>query len=201
MEVNQINNLFGDADLFLIDWILKGNIPSHARILDAGSGSGRNLIYFLSTDHEVVAIDQNESEINALNLLSRTIRNKTIGTASDIRSLPFQNDQFDFVICSRVLHFAKNEKDFMEILNQIHRVIRDDGTLYLSLASTLGFQGFGKELRGEKIQFPDGSVRLCLNDKLLKALLKTWSVIGDTKTVLFNDEHIESTLFLKPIKT
>ena len=39
--------------MFLMDWILKGKVPFGAKILDAGSGVGRNLSYFLNGDVDV----------------------------------------------------------------------------------------------------------------------------------------------------
>ncbi|MFF0830953.1 hypothetical protein ACFYU8_29590 [Brevibacillus sp. NPDC003359] len=38
---------FGDMDIYLFDQLLKGRVTKDMRILDAGCGSGRNLVYFL----------------------------------------------------------------------------------------------------------------------------------------------------------
>ena len=38
---------FGQIDIYLFDQLLRGRIPPGSRILDAGCGSGRNLVYFL----------------------------------------------------------------------------------------------------------------------------------------------------------
>jgi ubiquinone/menaquinone biosynthesis C-methylase UbiE len=38
---------FGNIDIYLFDQILRGNIHPGMRVLDAGCGSGRNLVYFL----------------------------------------------------------------------------------------------------------------------------------------------------------
>ena len=38
---------FGPIDIYLFDQILRGRIVRGMRIVDAGCGSGRNLVYFL----------------------------------------------------------------------------------------------------------------------------------------------------------
>jgi tellurite methyltransferase len=38
---------FGPIDIYLFDQLLKGSIQPGMRVLDAGCGSGRNLVYLL----------------------------------------------------------------------------------------------------------------------------------------------------------
>jgi tellurite methyltransferase len=38
---------FGSIDIYLFDQLLRGRIAPGMRILDAGCGSGRNLVYLL----------------------------------------------------------------------------------------------------------------------------------------------------------
>ena len=45
---------FGQIDIYLFDQLLKGRISPGMRILDAGCGSGRNLVYFLREGYEVL---------------------------------------------------------------------------------------------------------------------------------------------------
>ena len=47
MSVPAIQEQFGQIDIYLFDQLLKGRISPGMRILDAGCGSGRNLVYFL----------------------------------------------------------------------------------------------------------------------------------------------------------
>ncbi len=43
-----IQELFGQIDIYVFDQILRGNIAPGMRILDAGCGYGRNLVYLLA---------------------------------------------------------------------------------------------------------------------------------------------------------
>ena len=48
---------FGQIDIYLFDQILRGNIAPGMRLVDAGCGGGRNLIYLLREGYEVFGVD------------------------------------------------------------------------------------------------------------------------------------------------
>jgi SAM-dependent methyltransferase len=51
---------FGAIDIYLFDQLLRGRIAPGLRVLDAGCGSGRNLVYLLRSGYEVFAADPDE---------------------------------------------------------------------------------------------------------------------------------------------
>ena len=57
MLLPTIQEQFGQIDIYVFDQLLKGRISPGMRILDAGCGSGRNLVYFLREGYEVYAVD------------------------------------------------------------------------------------------------------------------------------------------------
>lgn len=54
---------FGGVDIYLFDQLLKSRLVPGMRVLDAGCGSGRNLVYFLRSGFEVFGVDESESAI------------------------------------------------------------------------------------------------------------------------------------------
>jgi 2-polyprenyl-3-methyl-5-hydroxy-6-metoxy-1,4-benzoquinol methylase len=50
---------FGQIDIYVFDQLLRGNIAPNMRILDAGCGYGRNLVYLLRCGAEIFAVDAN----------------------------------------------------------------------------------------------------------------------------------------------
>ena len=48
---------FGQIDIYLFDQLLKGRFTPRMRVLDAGCGGGRNLVYFLRCGYEVCGVD------------------------------------------------------------------------------------------------------------------------------------------------
>src|SRR3954469_23436923 len=54
---------FGDIDIYLFDQLLKGRFDRRRRVLDAGCGDGRNLVYFLRHDFTCFAADRDAAAI------------------------------------------------------------------------------------------------------------------------------------------
>jgi len=54
---------FGGIDIYLFDQLLKGRIAPGMRVLDAGCGAGRNLVYFLRSGYEVFGVDESAPQI------------------------------------------------------------------------------------------------------------------------------------------
>jgi tellurite methyltransferase len=48
----------GEIDIYFFDQLLRSNIMPGMRVLDAGCGPGRNLVYLLREGYEVFASDQ-----------------------------------------------------------------------------------------------------------------------------------------------
>src|ERR1017187_3363348 len=48
---------FAQIDIYLFDQLLRGRIARGMRVLDAGGGTGRNLVYFLREGYDVFGAD------------------------------------------------------------------------------------------------------------------------------------------------
>ncbi|UWZ86895.1 class I SAM-dependent methyltransferase [Occallatibacter riparius] len=132
---------FGQIDIYLFDQILRGNITPGMRVLDAGCGVGRNLVYLLRQGFEVFGIDADPAAISAVRRLAASLQqdlppeNFSIGP---VESMPFPDGFADLVICSAVLHFARDEQHFRAMLSELGRVLRPGGLLFCRLASRIG---------------------------------------------------------------
>ena len=54
--MSQLRNDFGDIDIYLFDQLLRGRIAPGMRVLDAGCGTGRNLVYLLKHGYEIAGL-------------------------------------------------------------------------------------------------------------------------------------------------
>jgi len=186
----EINNQIGDIDLFLLDYLLKAKIPDRGTVLDAGCGAGRQLLFFLQNGYDVQGLDHDSSEVRAANFLSRNLVGKDVCMSADIKALPFADDTFDILICSRVLHFSDSEDDFFRALSEFKRVMIHGGVLYLSMASMIGFSDHVVPLDNAKYEMPDGAVRFLLTPDMLTEIFKEWDEVEPYKT--------ETTMLLTP---
>jgi len=197
VNIAEINNEVGDMDLFLFDLILKGEVERDMRVLDAGCGSGRNLFFFLKQGFDTTGVDIDQSEINASNFLSRGLGRGDVCSQASLSNLPFDDGSFDFVICSRVLHFANSAEEFYKMMFELARVLSPSGLLYLSMDSMVGLENQLKEIDEHKHQFPDGSIRFVLTENRLLEIEKSWVYRISPRTVNFNGQHVETTLILR----
>jgi SAM-dependent methyltransferase len=167
--------MFGDIDVYLFDQILKNRFHKEMSILDAGCGGGRNLVYFLRNGFQVFAIDQNAQAIEQVKFLAKTLQpdlppeNFQIST---VEKMPFQDEEFDVVISSAVLHFAENEQHFLQMFAEMWRVLKPKGILFARLASSIGIEDKIESTGDGRYSLPDDSERFLVNEKMLISVTK-----------------------------
>lgn len=105
---DNLQELYGNIDIYLFDQLLKGTYKGCARILDAGCGSGRNVQFFLKQGFEVFGVDKDPQAIAALKQLASGFGQGLQADhfmVAEVDELPFGESSFDLVISSAVLHF------------------------------------------------------------------------------------------------
>jgi SAM-dependent methyltransferase len=168
-----VREQFGDIDVYLFDQILKGRFSSDMKILDAGCGSGRNLVYFLRQGYEVFGVDQNPQAVKQIQTLAKMLApnlSENNFQISAIEKMPFPNEHFDAVISSAVLHFAGNEPHFYEMLDEMWRVLKSGGLFFARLASSIGIEDRIQPIENRRFLLPDGSERFLVDENLLTSV-------------------------------
>lgn len=161
---------FGAIDIYLFDQLLRGRITAGMRILDAGCGSGRNLVYLLCQGYEVFGADRDPGAIESVRRLVASLAPAL--PASNFRVEPVEAMSFpdgfaDFVISSAVLHFARDDAHFNAMLGDTWRVLKPGGLLFCRLASSIGIETRVQALSGRRFLLPDGSERYLVDESLL----------------------------------
>ena len=109
--------------------LFKKNVSKEARILDVGCGYGRTLNeLYLSKFTNLSGIDISKKMINrGIKLYPQlTLKKHESG------SLPFENNSFDAVILLAVLTCIINNIEQEKLINEVQRVLRDDGVVYIN---------------------------------------------------------------------
>jgi SAM-dependent methyltransferase len=167
---NNIAEQFGNIDIYLFDQLLKGRFDYCTKVLDAGCGNGRNVVYFLRNGFEVYGVDQSAEAVQMIKALAAKLapgnppENFTVGNVEDIA---YPDNYFDVVICSAVLHFAYNPRHFDQMVKAIWRVLKPGGFLFTRLASNIGIEGLVKPLGEGRYLLPDGTQRFLVNMQML----------------------------------
>lgn len=161
---------FGGIDIYLFDQLLKGRFVPGMRILDAGCGSGRNLVYFFRTGYEVFAVDESSAAIAQTRRLAGEIAPQLPTDnfrEEPVDRLSFPDVSFDVVISSAVLHFAGDEQHWDSMVQEMWRVLKPGGIFFARLASSIGIEEKVKLIRARRYQLPDGSERFLVDEEML----------------------------------
>jgi tellurite methyltransferase len=164
------HQLYGNIDIYLFDQLLKGTYNDCHKILDAGCGGGRNLVYFLQNGFEVYGIDPNPNAVAAVQQLAQELApnippdNFKVAAAED---MPFGDAEFDLVLSSAVLHFAQSKTHFEAMLNEMWRVLKPGGYFFARLASDIGIEALIEPMGNGRYLLPDGSERYLVTQQML----------------------------------
>jgi SAM-dependent methyltransferase len=168
----ELREWFGDIDIYLFDQLLKGRLRPGMRVLDAGCGGGRNLVYLLRSGYDVCGVDQSGEAVAHVRALASALAPHLPADnfrAERVETMSFADDSFDFVISSAVLHFASDEEQWREMVREMWRVLRRGGIFFARLASSIGMEGQLVRLGGRRHRLPDGSDRFLVDERMLLA--------------------------------
>jgi SAM-dependent methyltransferase len=162
---------FGQIDIYLFDQLLRGRIRPGMRILDAGCGSGRNLVYLLTQGYEVFGVDSDPNAIEHTRRLAEILAPglpwRVHFRLEAIEEMSFPDGFADFAISSAVLHFASGDDHFEAMLRATWRTLKPGGLLFCRLASSIGMENQVRQVAGRRYRLPDGSERYLVDEALL----------------------------------
>jgi len=192
-----IQDLLGHTDIYLIDQIMKGRYHRGDHILDAGCGNGRNLHWFIQHGFNIHAIDMNNDVIDNLKLMYPAYAANF--TATSVEKTEFMQQHFDHVICSAVLHFARDNAHFQLMLAALVRLLKPGGTIFIRMASDIGIEHQVILIGDGVYTIPDGSTRFLLTRNLLADCLIKYRLrlAEPVKTTNVEDTRCMTTLLLQ----
>jgi SAM-dependent methyltransferase len=195
-----IQQQFGQIDIYVFDQILRGNIAAGMRVFDAGCGDGRNLVYLLREGCEIFAVDANAEGVEHVRALAAELapnlpaENFRVG---QIEKLDLPDGFADVVICSSVLHFARDDAHFLAMVSELWRVLRPGGLLFCRLGSRIGMDF--ERLRGNIFRINDGSEWFLVDEIMLMQLTEQMNavMVDPLKTTIVQDYRCMTTWVLR----
>jgi tellurite methyltransferase len=200
--VSSLAEQFGEIDIYLFDQLLKGRISKLDRVLDAGCGSGRNLVFLLRSGYDVSAVDPNPHAIDEVRGLAETLApgfDTSRLRVEPVEAMTFPDGEFTVVVSSAVLHFARDDEHFAGMLKGMWRVLAGGGMLFCRLASTIGIEDRVRALGRSRFSLPDGSERYLVDE----ATLMEWTrnlggqLLDPIKTTVVQDQRAMTTWVLR----
>ena len=130
-------------------------LPTKARIIDAGCGSGRDTLHFLNQGHEVIAFDASKELVT----LAEKHTNHCIQHSTFLSFTTEQNSQDGIWACASLLHVPMNE--LVQTFLHLSQFLKTGGIFYCS------FKYGNDEVERNGRRFTN------LNEILLEQLLST----------------------------
>jgi SAM-dependent methyltransferase len=195
-----VQEQFGQIDIYVFDQILRGNIAPGMRVLDAGCGYGRNLVHLLREGCEIFAVDANPEGVAHVRALAAELAPNLPASnfrVGPIEKMDFPDDFADIVICNSVLHFARDEAHFLAMLEELWRVLRPGGMLFCRLGSRIGMNF--ERLRGNIFRINDGSEWFLVDEAELMQMTQQMNAImvDPLKTTIVQDHRCMTTWVLR----
>ena len=162
-----VQEQFGDIDIYVFDQLLRGRITNGMRVFDAGCGSGRNIAYLLREGLDVRGVDMNADAIAHVRGMTTHPEHFQV---EPLEAITAPNESADVVICSAVLHFARDDAQFNAMLLGAWRVLKPGGVFFCRLASDIGMERRVERIEGRRFRLPDGSTRYLVDEALLLTL-------------------------------
>jgi len=185
-----------------VDQLLRGRITPDMRVLDAGCGRGRNSVYLMRCGADVYGVDSDPAEVERIREVAARAAPALPATnfgVARVDDLPFPDQHFDAVLCSAVLHFAKDTEEFERSMAEMWRVLAPRGTFFARLASTIGVEKRVTHLRDRWYRLPDGSDRFLVDEEYLMRITAGLGAdqLDPLKTTVVQDMRAMTTWVLR----
>ncbi len=139
------------------------HIPKNSHILDAGCGSGRDTLAFISLGYEVTSIDGS----------SKMCKLASEYTGHEVLNMQFQDIEFDHIFdgiwaSASLLHISSGEIDL--VLEKLKNSLKKNGVLYASFK----YGDFEGNRNGRYFNDFTEETAILLFKKLGFEIIKTW---------------------------
>ena len=135
--------------------------PNASSLLDLGCGAGNYSLKLLEVlpEVEITLVDLSRVMLDrALERLAGRTRRGAIAIQGDIRELNIGEERFDVIVAAMIMHHLREEDEWMQVFEKLHRALRPGGSLWISdlvaheipQVQDLMWERYGEYLKGLK---------------------------------------------------
>jgi len=202
VPLSPLQEQFGQIDIYLFDQLLRGRIRPGMRILDAGCGSGRNLVYLLRNGYEVFGVDADPTSVEESRRLAASLAPALPADnfqVEPMEAMTFPDAFADVVINSAVLHFARDTDHFRAMVRGSWRALKVGGLFFCRLASSIGIEDQIRPTAEGRFVLPDGSERYLVDEAHLVQLTHELGaqLLDPLKTTVVQNQRSMTTWVLR----
>ena len=121
------------SDFFLDEFMSLKYLPFKGKLLEAGCGSGytTHVIANVRRDIEITGIDFSEGSLEFASSFSKKYEyTNTDFNWTDLRNIELEDNSFDMVVCSGVLHHIDNPRP---IFTKLCNLLKKNGTIVIGM--------------------------------------------------------------------
>ncbi|MBK5209934.1 MAG: class I SAM-dependent methyltransferase [Flavobacteriaceae bacterium] len=197
MNIKSLEENIKGIDIYILDQILKDRYQPGAKILDAGCGNGRNLKWFYQAGFKIHGIDPDMERLKQCKELYKGQQENFI--QATVEEMPYESNSFDHMVCVAVLHFARDLSHFYKMFEELLRILKPQGSLFIRIASNFGMEKQVKLLGSGVYELPDGTTRFLLTQKILVEIQSKYniSLLENVKTTIVHNMRCMTTLVIQ----
>lgn len=109
--------------------------PKARSLLDLGCGAGNYSLKLLEVlpEVEITLVDLSRVMLDrALERLAGRTRRDAAAIQGDIRELNIGEERFDVIVAAMILHHLREEEEWTQVFEELHRALRPGGSLWIS---------------------------------------------------------------------
>ena len=197
MNIQSLKEHIKGVDIYILDQILKDRYQPGTNILDVGCGNGRNLKWFYQASFKIHGIDPNMERLKQCKELYKLQQENFMKATAE--EIPYEANSFDHVICVAVLHFAVDLSHFYKMFEELLRILKPQGTLFIRVASNFGMENRVKLISPGDYEMLDGTTRFLLTQKILDEIQTKYSIslLENVKTTIVHNKRCMTTLVIQ----
>jgi len=191
----------------------KINLDRPLKILEIGCGTGNNLIFLAKEGFNTSGIDGSKTAISYAKSWSQRENLKIDFHLGDFSSLPFEDNEFDFIF-DRAAISLSNFEGIKKTIDEMHRVLKTSGHAMInpysdhcsSFHKTPNEDGTIKNIKYGTVFGAGGQVTFLGFGEIKKILKNKWIIrsfkhVSETEmSKPHREQHAEWQIIIKPVK-